>query len=341
MLSRFGSVVLVTALGCSSSVFKVSGDSAAPDDTGTSTTETSVLPDSTSEETEVEAAPPGPCDPEADKTKYCIEVKAAEHPPYDGMASSELGIDGKGKLFVVLLDKDPLASDAKVVKTITYPADGTEMADTSFPVKLQGEVEQPGPFFVVAYFADSNKTRPEGRMLPGDLGIPLKFMGTKPVSPTYAFGMGKVETAPMELKPLRRAKVIVGAKASLKDFSTTVHGDGPVVLGVTDATTISEPSTWLHYAQRGCVDLQIQSGVPSPQIAYFPLFGEGSHNVFVGVVDYSATKVGWPGQGTLITPLTGAGVPKLDLTGWLPSTTVEVTNIAHGATDGTGDLTCP
>jgi hypothetical protein len=343
MLSRFCcGAVLVTALGCSSTDFKVSGG-----DSGTTATDSETTTDSLEDSVVVhddsppDAPPPGPCDPEPGQTKYCFTVTAAAHPDYDTTASTELGIDGKGKLFVVLFDKDPFIAGAKAIKTITYPSDTMDMAHTDFPVKLQGVLDTPGPYSVMAYFADSEKIRGEGRLLAGDLAVPVKFTGKVPAYPTFAFTNGMVESAPIELKPLRRAKVIINAKAALKDFSTTVHGDGPVILGVTDATTITDASTWLHYAQRGCVDLQIQSGVPTPQIAYFPIFGDGSRNIFVGVVDYSTTKVAWPGQGTLITPLTGAGVPKLDLSGWLPTATIEVQNIAHGAADGTGDLTCP
>lgn len=346
MLSRLCcGVALLAALGCSSSEFKVNSDVGAVDDTGHTIAETSVGDSGVVEDSPAEVAPPGPCDAEEGKAKYCIEITAAPHPLYEASSKApDVGSDGTGKLVVLLYDKDPLTTPgAKVIKSITHPSDTATMSQADFPVKLQGVVDTPGTYTVLAYFADSTKTRGDGKdqVLPGDLAVAPKLTGMVPAYPTATFAAGKVQTGGLQLKPVRRAKVIINAKATLKEISSNVHGDGPVIFGITDATSISETAGWLHYAQGGCVDLQIQS-VAASGFVYFPVIGEGVHNVFVGVVDYSSTTGGWPGKGTLITPVTSA-IPTIDIaaTTWAPETTVTVTNVAGGATDGSGDLTCP
>ncbi len=349
MLVRSLLLSALAALGCSSSEFKVSvnEDSATDPDTGTTTADSDVDSGSVVEDAPVEAPPPGPCEAEDGKTKYCLTVNAlGTHPAYGTGDATELGIDGKGKLYVLLYDKSP-GVGVLPVKTIVYPTGDTPLAvDEGFPAKIVGQLDTPGSYYAVAFFADSDKMRGTGSdgVLPGDFVTMPKLSGMEYVYPKLSFVQGKVLTSVLEVRPLRRLTVTFTAKTTLKSYGPSVHGDGPVMFGLTDASEINSSTGWLHLETRGCVDLAIDSTTSVPGQVSFPVAVEGKHNAFAVVFDYSTNKPEFPGQGSLISPQSGT-LPSvtIDPAKWTSFGSVEMTSLAIGpVTGGTPDpLTCP
>lgn len=350
MLARSVLLSALAALGCSSSQFQVSinEDSASADpDTSTTTTDGEVDSGIVVEDAPVEAPPPGPCDPEDGKTKYCIGVKTlGVHPAYGTGDAAELGIDGKGKLYVLLYDKSP-GPGVMPIKTIVYPTGDTMLnVDEGFPAKIVGTLDTPGEFFAVAFFADSDKMRGTGSdgVLPGDFVTMPKLSGMEYVYPKLSFVQGKVASSTLEIRPLRRLTVTFTAKTTLKSYGPSVHGDGPVMFGLTDAMDINMSTGWLHLETRGCVDLEVDSTTSVPGQVSFPVAVEGKHNAFAVVFDYSTNKPEFPGQGSLISPQSGS-LPSvtIDPAKWTSFGSVEMTSLAIGPVMvGTPDpLTCP
>jgi len=348
MLRRALVFATVLSLGCTSDEFDVAGDNdAASNETGGNDSGTTT-DDSGGTETA-----PGPCDPEEGKAKYCIEVKLASsvHPPYTtASGAAGLGIDGSGKVVLVLWDRDP-ASAAPGEKVppkhaLPYPPESSGMinVDKDFPVTIPGSAE-PGTYTIAALFADNlAASRPDGEVLAGDFVVLPNIVGGKAVFPKMTLELGKVQKMTLEVRPNRRVSVTLGLDPGFATYAKTVpsiHGDGPTFLGIFDGVA-TDFSGYLHSGFSRCVNTKIQETVTNSPIIEFTTTVEGEHNLYMALFDYTSDP--WPGKGT-ITSTPTAPYPRVNLKPelWTASAVVDLVKIPLGpyGTAPTDTLTCP
>lgn len=347
MFRRSFCCVFAALLGCSSSEFAVGATDTDPE---VAVADSAVTPDG--DEASVDATP-DPCAPEPGKSKFCLAVKVlGEHPPYDsGSGASDLKIDGKGKLYIVLFDKDPLSVPdgmpaAVPIETITYPSDAAELdIDKDLPMKLPLTASKPGIYSALAFFADSTKVREKGdkAVLPGDFVILPTVSGMTFSYPKLTLAEGKTSQAEMGLRAVRAATLTLTAHPDLKKYPT-VHGDGPVLFGLHDSAAITSSTAWIQLSTGGCVDLDVDAFSPKAQQVTFGTTADTAHNIFAAVFDYSADKPEFPGKGTLISAQSGV-MPRLEIskTAWTASANVELKDLAFAPMEVTAvdTLKCP
>jgi hypothetical protein len=343
MLRTSFMVAMLTASGCSSSDF----DTPATD-TDAATADTA----SADGDVVSEAAPPGPCDPEPGKAKYCVEVKLAktDHPPYT-MSSGALGLglDGLGKVALVLWDKDPASTPAGEKSpppkyVVGYPADEKAQigVDKDFPVTVSGEADE-GTYTVAALFADNLKERVNGESLPGDFLVLPTIVEGKPAYPKMTVKMGEVQKTTLELYPSRRLTVTLALDAGFTSYARmydSVHGDGPTMLAIFDGDP-SDYSKYLHVSFSPCVYTNVQKTLTNSPILDVTTTVVGPHDLLVYLFDYTSEP--FPGRGTISsTPV--APFPRVDIKSdsWTASALVDLKKIPSGpVTSGTPDpLTC-
>lgn len=302
-------------------------------------------------------AAPDKCAPEDGKAKFCIEVKLArpEHPPYNAASgAASLGLDGKGKVFVALYGKDLAVGPGSTVKpdaVIAYPPDteiGAEISvDKDLPTTIVGSAPA-GTYNVLGVFQDNLKAaRGEGSkgVLPGDFVIVPDVKDRGLVYPKMKLSLGTTQKVTIELRPWRKVTISVGVTDGLittAKASPTVHGDGPMLLGLFDGgDAISDATTWLTLDDAPCVNTSIQT-VPSVKSVNFGTTIDGGHNVFLALFDYTSTP--FPGRGTLVSKLSGP-YPRIEISpdAWTASASADLTSIAIGTQPvATPDpLTCP
>lgn len=340
-------------LACSSSDFEVGGGS--PEDsssTSDSESDSQAAGDGVVEDTTPVDTKPDPCAPDPSKAKFCITVAPeGEHGPYDSADGLAYQIDGKGRVYIFVYDKDPLESKSAVpIATIPYPPDsevGAEVAiGTDFPLTIAGTVAKPGEYTVVALFADSKKPRTTGAggIIPGDFVSLPTVSGMKLSYPKMTLNIGKTANITSPVRAVRGVTMTLTASPGLRDKGPTVHGDGPVLFALTTDPEIAGTTKWTHFETGGCVDLDIDAVAPRPQDITFNTVAVGSFSVFAAVFDYSATDPGFPGAGTLVSQQSGA-VPKVEVRkeNWSAKVKVPLVGIAFDAVPaGTVDtLTCP
>jgi hypothetical protein len=353
MLRRALFTVVWLAWGCSSSDFSVNPNNTEDSSTSSETGDTDIT---TNDSTAMDSVPvdtkPDPCAPDPAKAKFCITVsKGADHPAYTTEEATRLKLDGKGRVYVFVYDKDPYEfKDAVPVATIPYPPDtdvGAEVnIDADFPLTIIGSVATPGTYTVVALFTDSTimRTKGAGGVLAGDFVSIPTVTGMKLTYPTMALSIGKTATVPMALRPVRSVTMTLTPSAGLKDKGPTVHGDGPVLFALTDDLALSGTTKWLHFETGGCADVDIDAFAPRSQDVTFNTLVEGAHNVFAAIFDYSATDPGFPGRGTLISPQATGTLPKVDIKkeNWTAKVSVPLIDLAYGVETVAADkLTCP
>jgi len=344
----------VLLFACSSSNFEVSetpdalvDDTASGSDTASS---------EASSDTAVDVVP-DKCAPEEGKAKFCIEVKLArpEHPPYNAASGAVgLGLDGKGKVFVALYDKDIAIGPGPALTpkaVITYPPDtdvgGEVDVDKDLPTTIVGSAPA-GLYNVISIFEDNLKVdRGSGSKstLPGDFVLVPEVKDRGLVYPKMKLSVGTTQKVTVELRPWRRLTVSVGIGSELKTVATTnptIHGDGPMLLGLFDsADPISNTTPFLTLDDAPCVATNIQT-IPSLKAVNFGTTIDGGHNMFLALFDYTATP--FPGRGTLVSKLSGA-YPRIEISKdtWTASATADLVSVAEGAQPtGTPDpLVCP
>lgn len=342
-------LVPLSLLACSSSNFEVSEqpDSAVQDSEQPGGDTASDSSDAT----------PDKCAPEDGKAKFCIEVKLArpEHPPYDASSgAASLGLDGKGKVFIALYSKDLAVGPGSAVKpdaVITYPPDtevGAEISvDKDLPTTIVGSAPA-GTYNVLGVFQDNLKAaRGDGNkgVLPGDFVIVPSVRDHGLVYPKMNLSLGTTQKVTIELRPWRRVTINVGVSdglATTAKASPTVHGDGPMLLGLFDgADPISDSTAWLTLDDAPCVSTSIQT-LPSVKAVNFGSTIDGGHNLFLALFDYTATP--FPGRGTLVSKLSGP-YPRIEISpdAWTASASADLSSIAIGTqpTGTTDTLTCP
>lgn len=346
-------LTLACVVGCSSSDFQVAGD--ATNDSGTTD---DVIGTETSGETSVDDTmpvdtKPDPCAADPDKAKFCIDVSVPSmRPSYPATEAGELQIDGKGRVFVFFYDKDPLegtvGSPAKVIASIQYPPEsevGAEIAVGDLPITISGSVATPGTYTAIAFFADSKKTRGTGAngVLPGDFVTIATPTAAKFAYPKLTLAEGTTAKITMPMRAVRGVLLTVTPTAGLKK-STTVHGDGPVIFGLHDDAELTSATKWEQLDNVGCVDLDIDKLAPRAQDVMFNTIATKTHNIFVAVIDYSATEPSFPGRGSLISAQGGA-LPKLEIKpdSWRAKANVDLVDVAFGAVPLTtmDNVTCP
>lgn len=352
MLRRALLPLACIALGCSSSNFEVvnNEDSSTFEETSNET--------STNEETSVaDSAPvdskPDPCAPEAGKAKFCINLaKPLEHPPYTTDEAKSLALNGKGRFYLYVYDKDPIANKtAMPIATIPYPSDaevGAEVnIDTDLPLTIPGSIATPGVYTIVVLFVDSTKPRGKGTagILPGDFVSYPTISGMKASYPTMTLSMDKTENVPVVLRPVRAVTLTLDPDDGSKTKGPTVNGDGPAFFGLTDNESITDLTAWLQLDVAGCVDLQMRALSPRPQDIVFPTVVEpGLHNLWAGVIDYDPLDPRFPGRGTLVSTQ-NSPLPKVDLKNdsWTATARATLIQLAFGAVAATKvDMTrCP
>lgn len=346
---------LACLAGCSSSEFQVANDDAGDSATiGSETATETALSETSVEETIPVDTKPDPCAEDPSKAKFCIEVKlSGEHPGYGGGEATELRIDGKGRVYILLYDKDPLdatpASPAKIVASIPYPPDtdvGAQVSVDDLPVTIPGTIAAPGSYTAVAFFADSTKMRGTGDtgILPGDFVTVPTAAGTTFSYPKLDVKLGKTVKVTMPIRAVRGVTLTLKPTAALKTKGATVHGDGPVLFGLHDGTDVTGSTAWHQLNTVGCVDLDVDAFAPRSQDVTFNTVADTTHNIFAAIFDYSSTDPAFPGQGTLVSAQSGA-LPKLVISKdlWTAKASVDLIDVAFGAVPiGTPDkLTCP
>jgi hypothetical protein len=347
MLRRAFLLATLLSLGCSSGDFDVA-------DTNDAANNNDVSNDGDPGETSSSDTAPGPCDPEPDKAKYCIEVKLAKltHPPYNTASGAVgLNIDGTGRILVALWDRDPTltppGSPEPPPKIVTpYPSETGELnIDRDLPITIAGSAE-PAEYTVMGFFADNLKDpRPAGSILPGDFVMLPNVSDGKLVYPKMTLSKGTVQKVSLELRPNRRVSVTLGFSESFLTYvktQPTVHGDGPVMFGLFDGA-LGSSTAWLNLDFSNCVATNVQT-LPNAPIIDFMTTVEGEHNVYMTLFDYGSTP--FPGKGSLTSTPT-APYPRLNITPdtWTASATVDLTSIPLGAypkeTAPVDKLTCP
>lgn len=343
MLGRAFLFATFLSLGCTSSDFQV-----AENDAGTNNGDTN-------SSTETGDAAPGPCDPEPDKAKYCIEVKLASttRPPYNvASGAAGLNIDGTGRVYVAMWDVDPTATppgsptpEPKIV--VAYPSETGEFSiESGFPVTISGSAP-PGKYTMIGLFADNlDAPRPKGESLAGDFVLLPNVSAGKLVYPSVTLSMGTVQKQTLELRPNRRVSVALGFNADFlvkAKAQPTVHGDGPTMFGLFDGE-LNDSTVFLNLDFGPCVATKIQTA-PTPQTLNFTTTVEGEHNGFAALFDYASTPL-FPGKGTLISSRS-APYPrvKIDPNLWTASATIDLMEVNLGAypveSAPEDKLTCP
>lgn len=329
MLRRAFLFATFLSLGCTSSDFQVAEtDANSTGDTGSST------------ESGADVAP-GPCDPEPDKAKYCIEVKLArpDHPPYTTESGAVgLGIDGTGRVILALWDKDlaslPPGSPTPEPKVITpYPsATGEINIDKDFPITISGS-DVPGKYTMAAAFLDNLlATRGSGDTLAGDFVVLPTVNEGKLNFPQLTLSLGTVQKATLELRPARRVSVTLGFSTDFVTYAKTqptIHGDGPTMFGLFDGE-LGASTAFLNLDFGPCIATNIQT-VPTAKVINFTTTVEGDHNAFAALFDYASTP-SFPGKGTLISTQT-APYPRVSIKSdsWTASATIDLTSAYLGA----------
>ncbi len=347
MLRRALLALPLLSLGCPSSEFNVAeADAAQNSDAST---------DGVASDGPGGDSAPGPCDPEADKAKFCIEVKLAksEHPPYTTPSGAvALGLDGIGRVYIALWDVDiaalpPGTPTPTPKQVIPFPSEsGTLNVDSELPVTIAGSAP-PGTYTVVGVFADNlTATRPQGAALAGDFVVLPTVSEGKLVLPKLTLAAGAVAKVTLPLYPNRRVTVKLGLSdgvvADAKLSPTTVHGDGPTMLALFDGDV--DPKSFLGFDVSPCVNSKIQSATLPPTMTLnYTTTVEGEHNAFVALFDYGSSP--FPGKGSLTSANTSP-YPRIAINKdlWSASAVIDLVQIAGGAYTAPGPadpLTCP
>gem|GEM_PF-1521031 len=306
--------------------------SRTPDPSGLRARSPSCLRLEATTQPEAERSPPGPCDEELGKAKFCVTLKVAGDRP-TATAPADMAIDGSGKTYLALYDKDPQLTGANLVKVVEAP-NGEAVMGENFSAQIFGE-SAPGVYSVIGFLADSTNERGIGKasVLPGDYVTAQSAAGLTFSYPKITLTAGKVYKSELSISAVRRVTLSLLAGDSLDRRDTSVHGSGPAFLGLTDSSSFTDATTWLHFDTRGCVNLNLDKGIPTSGVAKFPVTVTGTRNIFAGVIDYDANTPMFPGIGTLVVSNQVAPLEQVTInpTSWTADASVKLVSAAYGA----------
>lgn len=337
---------------CSSSNFETP---ASVDDSGASdaaSTEEAGATDSA-----VDAGPPDPCDPEPGVAKLCVKIEVGEkHPDYTlATGASSLFLDGKGKVFLAAYDQPiKVTGPSKPKSSFLYPEGAAELTlDADLPRTFVEKRLTPGVYSFYAGFADNLSADRGDRSLPGDFVTVPNIVDQKVILPSAELKLGQTAKLSLKIYPMRQLGISyrVPPSAPLLAAATTtktVHGDGPVLLGLFTDESLSAGTVWKSLELGPCVNLEVGGVSPVTAVAQFASPLTGTFTMFGAVYDYGPSDTELLPQGTLISRQTATGtapLPKItiDPSSWSSSGTIDLVNIAKGAfSAGTPDpVHCP
>lgn len=334
-------------VSCSSGDFKV--HEVANEDTGTI------------EDTSTDVPTTDPCADIAGATKVCITVKAdSAHPGYDsgGSRAGELGLDGKGKVWVGLYDKNPIVPDGPAPAPVAMlkPAETGEISLSKLPLMLSGSVPKAGSYWVMAQFMDnvavSRSPGPDAILIGDFASLPVLDSATRAASYLKLnVDAGKTAKLTLDMKPYFGVRATTTAGSKLHDMALlnkAIHGDGPFLFLVFDGDLGTASGVLLSIdIVSKCTALHPEAfDLPKvPVVFRTPV--NGKHKLLGIQVDYD----GWsdsggnpfPGRGALL----GAakdGTVDISTSSWLSEVEVvfdDVNKPYTVAAGGTDKYVCP